>query len=278
MSMTRKIISLLLVILLLPLVACDTQEEPFVMPQETDTLVIYDTPFLTESLLKAITLFRAQYPEVSVEFRRFDSVNNGDITAYHTMLYAELAAGQGPDIILESDTFTFNIGSFKRMESGVYADLEPFFQHDENFQMSDYHEIVLDAGVFQGKRYAVPLSFVSSYWLTTQEILEEEGITIEEDLQDYTSLMNLLQDYRQSNPEKRLFYNIYARQFLNDMFPWNGLPLVNIEEKQVSVDPDKLHYVIDTYRDVFYVESIVNAPSVIPNYGFGLLNRETIFQ
>jgi len=261
-------------------VACaadpSTAQTEFIPPEETDTLVIYDTPYLTDVLTKAVVLFQEMYPEVTIEFREFDFEGEYDFTAYQERLSAELEAGQGPDIILERDFI--DISEYKHMESGLYADLEPFFQWDTSFQIADYHEIVLDAGFYQGKRYTVPLSFVSSHWLTTQEILQEENIDVEHDLQNYSTAMDFLSDYRQEHPEKRLFYNIYAGRFFQEVFPWCGLPLTNLEEGQIVLNAEKLHDLVDDYQDVFYPDSIENMPSEIPNYGFGLLNRETIFQ
>ncbi len=286
MSRYRKYVALLLsVVLLASFTACaprteeqtgDQTKESFV-PEDTTSLVIYDAPALTELLQNAIHLFQAEYPGVEVDFRRFDSVDNWDIATYETMLNSELAAGEGPDIVLSESDY-ININTFKSMETGVYADIDPFLIWDETFEMADYNEVVLNAGIYQGKRYAVPISFKSNIWITTQEVLDEAGMEIESGLQDFVPTMETLVDYKLENPEKWLFFGLFAGLGLKELCPWCGLQPVNIEDRSITLDTDEFHSLINAYKDIFYVESMVNPPTVVyPNNGFPLINREAMF-
>ncbi|MBQ1504146.1 MAG: extracellular solute-binding protein, partial [Oscillospiraceae bacterium] len=170
---------MLSLLLILSLAACAVQPgedyAEFVPPEETDTLVLYENPLLSDLIDRALTLFKRKYPDVNVEYRRYSFAQYDEMT---TTLNAELAAGEGPDIFWDY-SFNYDFSKVKSMENGVYTDLEPFFAWDDEIDLADYNEAALNAGMYMGHRYMVPLYFETMVWVTTQEVLDEAGLNIQ---------------------------------------------------------------------------------------------------
>ena len=128
MNVYKRILTCILsLLLLLSLSACTVQPgedyAEFVPPEETDTLVVYENPLLSDIIDRALMLFRRKYPDVNVEYRRYSLAQYDEMT---TTLNAELAAGEGPDIFWDY-YFNYDFSKVKSMENGIYVDLEPFF-------------------------------------------------------------------------------------------------------------------------------------------------------
>ena len=123
----------------------------FVMPEETDTLVVYTDEGSSMLLNKALTLFQEKYPNIKIDHRHY---SQDECTA---ILQAEIPAGKGPDLILTHYGTLPDI--YKTMDSGVLADLNPYMANDPEFDLSDYNEGVMSGGVLNGKRYIVPINY-----------------------------------------------------------------------------------------------------------------------
>ena len=280
MNVYKRILSYVLsLLLLLSLAACAPQGEDygdFVPPEETDTLVVYGGSVVPNSINNAITLFKREYPNVEVEYRRND---NWMEDVFNTSLQSELAAGEGPDVILDYESVLFTeLQTYKAMENGVYADLAPFFAWDKSIDLANYNEAAMDACMYMGHRYMVPLSFHTMTWVTTQEILDETGLEIQSGRQDFTKVMDMLSAYKQENPEQIIVSNDSGSgQFLWLLCPWSGAEAVNVEEKQITINTAQFRALIDVYKDLFYENDWAN-PVYAPQYGVGLMNHEMLFQ
>ena len=150
-------------VLLLPLAGCGrtddpadetvaepavTWEEPdysdFVMPEETDTLVVYGYGFASTMLSDAIGIFRKTYPEVNLDYRAYDE------DEYHEILRTEIPAGRGPDFVFGYTNDFPDV--YKTMQTGLFEDLNPYLMNDPEFDMSEYNQAVLDGGILYGRR------------------------------------------------------------------------------------------------------------------------------
>ncbi len=280
MSAYKRILALILsLLILLSLAACAVQPgedySDFVPPEETDTLVVYGNSLLSKLLDNAITLFKREYPNVEVEYRKESSQDNYS----NTSLNAELAAGEGPDVIVDYYfNLIYDLKLFKAMENSVYADLAPFFAWDKSIKLSDYNEAAMNAGMYKGHRYMVPLSFTSMVWVTTQEALDEAGLDIKSGRQDFMPFMDKLREYKENNPEQTILSAENAPgQMLWLFCPWCGIESVDLEEKKVTVDTEQWRALIDAYKDLFYEDDWVNR-TLAEQYGLDLTDRKTLFQ
>jgi multiple sugar transport system substrate-binding protein len=164
------------------------------------------------------------------------------------------------------------------MENSVYADLAPFFAWDKSIKLSDYNEAAMNAGMYKGHRYMVPLSFTSMVWVTTQEALDEAGLDIKSGRQDFMPFMDKLREYKENNPEQTILSAENAPgQMLWLFCPWCGIESVDLEEKKVTVDTEQWRALIEAYKDLFYEDDWVNR-TLAPQGGVYLLDRETLFE
>ena len=66
----------------------------------------------------------------------------------------------------------------KLVRQGIFADIEPFFQADA-FDWAPYHQAVMDGGVWNGKRFVIPLTYSFPLLFTTRTALEETGFDVD---------------------------------------------------------------------------------------------------
>ena len=159
-------IVLTITLLLVGLVGCG-------IPEETDKLVLYTSDNGCSSLLNpAVEIFRNLYPDVEVAYEVVDP------DTYQTMIREEVPAGQGPDLVLLQNKTLPDL--YKTMSSGVFEDLNRYFDKDEEIDLADFVGPVMEAGVLKGKRTLVPLTYEVSLLLTTESILDEIGMTADE--------------------------------------------------------------------------------------------------
>ena len=113
--------------------------------------------------------FENQFPQYKINLQRFDTAEE-----MRTVLSTELLAGKGPDVIW-CNPMPF-INPEKTLQSGYFLDLSPFIDENPAFNMEDYSKPAMDTGVFDGKRYFVPLEYNLFPMYSTQSALEKAGL------------------------------------------------------------------------------------------------------
>ena len=220
----------------------------FVMPAETDTLILYSGNWLQSDIFrKAILVFRELYPSVKVELK-----NMGD-EEYVTTLRTEIPVGRGPDLVLGSSSYDLR-DVYKSMEAGVFEDLNPYIAADDTFSLDDYVVGIMDAGVFKGERLVMPFSHRPLILTTSEELLSGEGITLEE-LGTHDGFMAVCERYRKENPGEFFLDEGMNRrpedrlltQF-RQMYVYAGLQFFDYENREVTLDREELRKICDLVR------------------------------
>ena len=184
----RKAISLFLTITMLIAVlpACGVskpdinvwQEVPSV-PQTNERLSVFCVGDLRDSgmIQLAINLYQKMYPDIQVELIKpeFESGDYNQRDELYQQVAAQIMAGAGPDVFLVDDAV---MDVEKLVRQGVFADMEPFLQAD-NFVWTPYNQAVMDGGVWNGKRFVVPLSYNFPLLFTTRSALKETGFDVD---------------------------------------------------------------------------------------------------
>jgi multiple sugar transport system substrate-binding protein len=207
-------------------------------------LMEYTKPFMT----KATKQFNDQYPDHTLDIEYFDNKDE-----CRKRLNTELLSGKGPDFVL-FDTYTFN-SIYKALKSGVFCDLNPFIEADESFDMGNYNKTVMDCGIFDGKRYMIPLEYYIDTFITTEELLEENGININVQEWDIEHLTNTLKDFM-DNGQARFFFD---RQYpFSDYAVGSGIEFIDHENSKCYFNTPQFREVLNTYKDVFLKASVAN--------------------
>lgn len=139
--------------------------------QETGTikLYIYEEDSMHPKLFnQAMNMFNIDYPEV-----QFEQVGIKDFEEYTKRLSTELMAGEGPDVIMFQPYMSLSLR--KIMDMGALADLDEFIKNDPEFKIDNYNKVVMDSGLYQGKRYVIPLFYSVTAFLTTEGLLSRNG-------------------------------------------------------------------------------------------------------
>lgn len=146
----------------------------------TAKLVVYvppsGDPMFANVIKTAYRKMQDDYPDIEFDVHDYSADwNNAEAkAAYYDMLKQELAAGKGPDLIIDYST---NLGDlYKLMASGALYDINRFLSYDEQFDLSLYNEKVMEAGIYKGERLAVPFSYFIPSVVTTEENLAFAGI------------------------------------------------------------------------------------------------------
>lgn len=112
------------------------------------------------------------YPDVNVVVESYSE------DEYDTAIHAEIPTGRGPDLLYAGVSVPPDI--CWTMEIGLFEDLNPYAGTDPDYSLDDYIAGVMDVGVLHGSRWIMPYPHLDMIPTTTEELLEEEGITQED--------------------------------------------------------------------------------------------------
>jgi len=141
---------------------------------ETKTLTVYTFNDARDSgdnngYLEEIKQYDAANASIVIEVEEFNNV-----ITMQKRLELELAAGQGPDIIIGSYSFGLDMLGIAR--AGAFYDMTDLIAADPTFTNDNYYLPVMKAGQIEGRQYVIPLSFTLPVFVSTGENLKKAGI------------------------------------------------------------------------------------------------------
>lgn len=259
----KKTLSLffVLLILTLPLAACaDVQtgnalyQELPTVPQTNRSLKVFIVANTPEPLMIQAALNRYQqlYPDVEVELiqplAEFQNYVDPQLELYYEPLLTQLMAGEGPDILLVDGRY---MDIEKLVRQGIFADMEPFFQAD-NFDWEPYNQGVMDAGVWNGKRFLFPLSYDFPLLCTTKEALEETNFNMDA-CKDFQGFLDETARYMEdASQSRRLFSGADVPRVMgiSSVFDRSGISVVNYDAKTADLSLPLFQSVVQWYKAV----------------------------
>lgn len=243
--MKKKIIIAVCVVIVLiigivPIVTKGNNKENGGKGNNKFTVYVVDNDTIQRSL---ISKFEQKYPDVKVQEIVFN-----DYSSLYERLNKDLIAGKGPDIIWASMGAMSRIN--KLVGSGVFLDLNELVKNDKEFKLEDYNEAVLNAGVYDNKRYFIPFDYYTSSICTTKKMLNDSGIDISNIL-TYKDLIEVMSNYVDKHPKdknKCLMNNdICFTIFAKDM----GYELIDYNNKTVNCSSKEFRELVDTYKKLY---------------------------
>lgn len=152
------------------------QDTPSV-PQTNERLSVFCVGDLRDSgmIELALNRYRQLYPDIQVELIKPESENIEEREELYQQVAAQIMAGEGPDVFLVNPAI---MDVEKLVRQGIFADMEPFFEADD-FDWTPYHQAVMDGGVWNGKRFVIPLTYNFQLLFTTRTALEETGFDMD---------------------------------------------------------------------------------------------------
>lgn len=103
-----------------------------------------------------------------IEIVKFDSEDT-----MLTKISTEIMAGKGPDIISLNQKLPFE----KLIDNGSFADIDELAElYKSDIDFDDYNSTIMDCGIYNGKRYIIPITYCPNILITTQEILDKYNL------------------------------------------------------------------------------------------------------
>ncbi len=205
----------------------------------TDEFILYIEHSNKGRMKIATEAFAEAYPEVDMKVEVLGQ------DEYFARLRVEIPAGDGPDAIWCVDTYLPDV--YKTLASGVFEDLTPYFDNDENFRRGDYVPATWNSGVLNEKQYVVPIQFELDTLITTEELLEENGIPCE-GLDTYDGFLDACLTFRKNNPGKELFSVGADKYYINELFAYTGVRFLDPDGVTLNLDPESVKHLADVSK------------------------------
>jgi len=225
----------------------------------TDQLVL-DFPgyqYFPQMYETAVSVFKRQYPDVTVTINTMGDADNYPNDQYQTALLAEIMAGSGPDVIL-TDYFTSDL--YKTMDTGAFLNLNSVISQDQGFQMSDYNETVMKAGYYKGGQYIMPLGYTLPLLLGEQSALDGVGFDTAKanTLADFFNEITACLPAMQANSG---FVRAVNQVLYYSLAQTAGVSLANEETKAVALDEAGVRAFCEAYKPYFEIDTSDNFAS-----------------
>ena len=211
-------------------------------PSDIPTLTIeyMDTD---NAIRNAVKAFNEERKDIRIEETIYPSSSRDEFV---NKLITSVMAGERPDIIYY-DRYMFN-SLDKTVSTGVFSDLNELIGNDETFKKLDLNDKVLESGVFNGKRYYIPLRYELPLLMTTKGILDQNGINIDESNWTFDEFKKKLLSYVSTSGNK---YFINSNILFKFLVNGCGIDLVNYETKTANFQSKDFIDIMEFYKDIY---------------------------
>ena len=232
---------------------------------ESSALTLWLSDYQEEVCAKGIRQFQELYPEVELEITTYPDDNRNEEVK---RMYTQLMAGEGPDLLLVNSFGGEDV--YKLIKAQVFAPLDELMEADESWNREDYVETVLDAGVFEGRQYVMPLRYQLPTILTTQGRLDELGKT-KEDFDSTLSILEEMAALRETHD-----HVLSSGGFVFVLYL--GGQLVDYEAEGIGIDRELLEKACTAYRAIFEeANAFVDVDSFLSGYGLDIAQGNSFF-
>ena len=223
-------------------VETDTDYSWFTMPEPSVELTVYTTDQLP-ALSPAIEMFQSTYPDVEVNLLLLEE------DEFRQRIRAEIMSGKGPDLVYCDATETFP-DLYKTMTTGIFTDLNLYFENDTEFQKDAFFEGVIEAGKLGNSQFIMPIECKVPILMTSEEALQAEGITAES-LNTYEGFTEACLRWHENHPDNNLMTMGSTDYYLGQFFDTSAIGFIDYEKQTVDVPEDALHRLLDVCRAYF---------------------------
>lgn len=166
----KKIISLLMV-LTITLLCCacsvDSGKSTIDEANSSEQLTYYYSEQYADNMVEVIQRYNRWCNTHSTEDMKINLIEFEDYNTMSERLNIEVMSGGGPDLFSNY----MNLPYEKLMQNGAFLDLNGLIENDtaaDRINLEDYNQIIMDAGVDDGKRYFIP-TFYRVYTLVGEK-------------------------------------------------------------------------------------------------------------
>ena len=209
-----------------------------------------DTPKLTiqymdsdSAIDNAVQAFNDERKDIRIEGSVYPA---GSRDEYVNKLITSVMAGEGPDIIYY-DRYMFN-SLEKTMATGVFCDLNELIANDSAYKSLDLNNKVLDSGIFNGKRYYIPLRYELPLLMTTQGVLDQNGIKIDDSKWTLDEFKKIILNYAKTTGNKCFINSLFLFKLLVNGC---GVDFIDYDAKQANFESKEFIDLMKFYKDIY---------------------------
>ena len=217
------------------------------VPQTNENLIIFCMDGKKDSAMIKLALnrYQEQYPDIQVELV-MPQANNADATnrkELYQQVAAQIMAGEGPDVFIIDDTV---MDVEKLVRQGIFADMEPFFTAD-SFNWQPYHQTIMDGGVWNGKRFLIPLSYDFPLLITSRTALAETGFDVDA-CNDYMGFLEETTRYMEDSSQTRQL--LRQPLMVTDVTGFSGISIANYDTQTIDLSSTVLQSGYEWYKTI----------------------------
>lgn len=204
------------------------------------TMYVMDYDTTTKS---AVDKFNASHKEVQIKAKSLLSYPADSLSSKLTY---EFNNGKAPDIILCKQDTLPNLSVF--FGKGCFCDLNTLIENDKTFRLEDYFQKILDYGMYNGKRYIMPLSFKLDVLFTTKDLLVKSDPQINEINNTFDVFSEAAAKYMSNAGSEEKFF-VSALDFCN-LARTASVPFFDLEKKTASFEAKEFIDLLNQYKSV----------------------------
>ncbi len=203
------------------------------VPTEDMELRVYFDSYTKTYMQGLLDVFAKEFPEVEIIVEDYSDMNIPD---YRTKLVGDLMAGDGPDVLLVSNTANNTLYNLtKLLQNDVFLDIA-----ETGADLSGCNEKVMKAGIYNGTQYLVPINYGLDFLLTTEERLDEYDIVYDKGLREFSDSIGSI--YEAGN------YVFMSFMTTETFWRVNGLSLIDYQANKLEASEKN----VTTFEELAY--------------------------
>ncbi len=220
-------------------------------------IITVAVPYSERWLEVAALKFQKINPDYSIEIKKYEERANEDnnYENYVKALNTQLLTGEGPDII-NTGALAFE----KYADKNMLADIGEMMEADKSFDKSSYFTNIFDAMKYRDKLYALPASVKFSVLSADMDILEKEGIHID-DLKWTWKDFNVIGE--KISKGRKMFVSMPVKNLMNYMLKGSIRNFLNEAEKEADFDSPEFINLLNMTRK--YADLAIPADQAVVN-------------
>ena len=160
-------------------------------------------------------------------------------------LTASILAGNGPDIIVADPGLIPSVSNMAK--SGIFTDLNPLIKRNPEFKPDDYYGPVYDSGVYGGKRYYIPYRFTLPVLFTTDEVLKQNNIQVDENNWTWDKVLEIVNQLEEESGGEGKF--LFSELDFNDMLRSTD-SFINYDRKKSSFNTKEFIELLNIFKQI----------------------------
>ena len=171
-------------------------------------------------------------------------------------LRIQILAGKGPDVILMPRNAELISDPYQSMQNGLFVDISEYYDADPTLEKEELNETIMEAGVYDGKRYILPFYYDMPIAYIDVAQFEDQG-----------GSMDWFDDGVMNLHSEKLDAGICLTNPSQNMHGFNFLPeIFDYENQEVLITQEDIAQFLRTIQEIRATE--LADPSELPHSGF----------